>query len=873
MAAYAFEVYNEPIVGKPALGLDNTEVFFTSLPHIRRAFSGAIVLTIKTLKLQRSEEEQLLERLVSGNKPDPFVIATIYENYSPNPKLNRILDSIRSSTQKNTDFATWETDLGYGQYSEGETHALYLRDGDSAALEFAIFDEEVFSEDEFLGNTVLSFSELKDIVRADHNLFDIKDYELMLPIYAENKPTEKSGFLDSLMNTVRKPAPMPRRQRVGTLNVSVTYLPWTMLSDSQVNNLVVLGETSFATTARIYSEQNLTDIKSTDWRALLSNGLKNFPNFSIPISTPLFNLTLSNSATPDTINYNKTDSDRSNFLQPSLPRGATPLQADWTSLLQTILSTDSYKPEGKLSFATDLIAGLQTNSMHQICLIDNPHTDTQVGIWADIDRQTMLLSFRGTESINDALTDMNFLQAPFRSDHEMLAQSMVHQGFLAAYQHIQLAILQQMNDLFLLGKQFHHDPQNVSTGSSSGRWEIFITGHSLGGALATLLAYDLGRIREGWYNTSSLLALTASTVSTRARPSSSTSSKGDAASKIGNPSQRSPRHVHFAESLVDANEDATLLFLDDAVRGSTNQSLRDAGQSQTVLLQSLRQAELIVYTFGAPRVGNSQFKKAFNQLITHCYRVVNQQDIVARLPRGSRAGFSDFEHVGRTVLIDEKYQPSANTSLLSAAQTSSRHRSACLWIEGETVDACPLQDVAIFSSSNLNDSVFMEKSLARPEREGPTETMISVNDLRDKFTNYFVGAVLQNIGPETMADKLHNLTSSVKSKGTDTSNPSTGNSWMDSLKVPEVSQEMWMKGRAILQSRVSDWQQGQSWSRVVEDLQQLGVDKTFFEREVALLSSLWDLSGVNHHLEPAYFEAMVKISGVSLPANNASLEI
>eukprot|EP00180_Rhodochaete_pulchella_P001459 Plantae.Rhodophyta-Rhodochaete_pulchella.ctg22730.p1 GENE.Plantae.Rhodophyta-Rhodochaete_pulchella.ctg22730~~Plantae.Rhodophyta-Rhodochaete_pulchella.ctg22730.p1 ORF type:complete len:595 (+),score=98.16 Plantae.Rhodophyta-Rhodochaete_pulchella.ctg22730:137-1786(+) len=53
----------------------------------------------------------------------------------------------------------------------------------------------------------------------------------------------------------------------------------------------------------------------------------------------------------------------------------------------------------------------------------------------------------------------------------------------------------------------------------------------------------------------------------------------------------------------------------------------------------------IVYTFGAPRVGNAAFANLANETVPECYRVVNDADVVARMPR------SDFHHSGRTVLV------------------------------------------------------------------------------------------------------------------------------------------------------------------------------------------------------------------------------
>jgi nuclear pore complex protein Nup85 len=55
---------------------------------------------------------------------------------------------------------------------------------------------------------------------------------------------------------------------------------------------------------------------------------------------------------------------------------------------------------------------------------------------------------------------------------------MVHSGFLAAYDSVK-------------AKVFRIVDQATAGCSAEQPWNVFITGHSLGGALATLAAYDM----------------------------------------------------------------------------------------------------------------------------------------------------------------------------------------------------------------------------------------------------------------------------------------------------------------------------------------------------------------------------------------------
>ncbi|EYC23663.1 hypothetical protein Y032_0015g2771 [Ancylostoma ceylanicum] len=56
--------------------------------------------------------------------------------------------------------------------------------------------------------------------------------------------------------------------------------------------------------------------------------------------------------------------------------------------------------------------------------------------------------------------------------------------------------------------------------------------------------------------------------------------------------------------------------------------------------------EILVYTFGAPRVGDTIFAANFNKIIPNCYRVVFRQDIVPHLPPCTKMSTYDEEVVG-----------------------------------------------------------------------------------------------------------------------------------------------------------------------------------------------------------------------------------
>ncbi|KAL7580261.1 hypothetical protein ACA910_012997 [Epithemia clementina (nom. ined.)] len=389
--------------------------------------------------------------------------------------------------------------------------------------------------------------------------------------------------------------------------------------------------------------------------------------------------------------------------------------------------------------------------------VNHDKTGACCAVYRSLKQKMIVVSFRGTCTPIDLVTDASLVQEAWVEGENVADQDIpkVHAGFRGSL----ASISRRLKELILAA---------VAPGDVFSDYHMLITGHSLGGALATLFTADIGEYGV------------------------------DAGRGLPQMKESEPWWKSIANTFMGQE---------------AKEERRDPPRPKTLKL----------YNFGSPRVGNHAFTERFESLLTNgkinqAYRIVNGEDVVARMPRTVNAlvlGQIRYDHCGKTVLISQPMEAEGvnenNTEDPSKRDKASmflkhdpvdegeamsgkvKNPAPLLWVEGESdANQCPVRDGGAFSNpvaegSLLSDLVAAAKDTLAQDQGG---------DLSEKLSAAF-GQVAARLRSATASD------------------------------VGSV----------------------------------FGIGKEFTERELKMLQAMLDFKALAHHLEDSYYAGMGRACG------------
>jgi len=339
------------------------------------------------------------------------------------------------------------------------------------------------------------------------------------------------------------------------------------------------------------------------------------------------------------------------------------------------------------------------NDLEFCFFINHEQTGASVAVYRSLEEKLIVVSFRGTCQPIDLVTDASVLQVPWVAgdydeqtlknvDHESFP--MVHVGFRKSLD----SIARRLKTLVLAA---------VGEGESMADYDLLVTGHSLGGALATLFTADIAE---------------AGIDAGRSLP------------------QKAPSEPWWK-----------------GIAGRFQK--RDTSRVETAVIQTSgppRPKSLKMYNFGSPRAGNQAFATQFETYMNEgyidaAYRIVNSQDIIARVPRPTGMLNVDYEHCGQTVLIEEHAKSLDKGS-------GSDDVTRVLWIEGESdfdrID--PVRDIRSATKEIFSEGMLLD-DLAKAATPGRAVAS-DASSVESKSSSLFdqLGAVASRLQKVDMAD-------------------------------------------------------------------------------------------------------------------------
>lgn len=289
------------------------------------------------------------------------------------------------------------------------------------------------------------------------------------------------------------------------------------------------------------------------------------------------------------------------------------------------------------------------------------------------------------------------------------------------------------------------------------QYDILVTGHSLGGALSTLFAMDI------------------------------------------------------AEYGIDAGRSLPQEApSDDWWKAIASQLTGRGAMDRQTRASPPRPKSVRMYNFGSPRVGNPAFAARFATVmeegrLQEAYRIVNGDDIVARLPRTINAlafGSVNYDHCGATVLVS---QENMNQNDNDGQEPILNPR---VWIEGESDnERCPVRDGTPLTSPLASGSLLSD----------------------------IVSATKDTFGNDNDNDNNNNNNSKEG-----------GDLFSYAGNLGQLAAKVTGRLQAVTASDLTSI---------------IGIDRQFAEREARIIQSIASGEGLGDHMEDKYYSSMGRATG------------
>ena len=397
----------------------------------------------------------------------------------------------------------------------------------------------------------------------------------------------------------------------------------------------------------------------------------------------------------------------------------------------------------------------------EICaFVTHERTGCSCVLYRSLEKRMIAVSFRGTCAPIDLITDASILQTPWvevadpdKKRDEDKPIPFVHQGFRNSLN----SISRRLKELVLAA---------VAPGEDLSQYDLLVTGHSLGGALATLFAADIA--------------------------------------EYGMDAGRGLPQEEPSDPWWNA---VVTRFFSDGKDGTPSKGAPPP-----------RPKSLRLYSFGSPRVGDDAFVKTFDDFqrsgkLDESYRVVNNADVVARLPRTVNIvlGSVGYDHCGATALITVPKEDNQSEE----AEVKNKQAPPLVWVEGESDDKeCPVRDGTPLTSP-LGEGMLLG-DLFDAVRSANEDQKQSKEDLRESYTTKLSNSFgkVSNL----VAERLQSLSAT------------------DLVSI-------------------------------------FGIDKKYAEREAKIIQSIATGEALAHHMEDEYFSAMGRACGFIARVGEELIEI